>query len=180
MADSTTPAGNEPAADATGAPAEGAPVTQAAATDDLAALRRQAAQAQASQSRADQLAARLAKYEQAEREAQLAAAGAEGKLQVELEQARQAAQAAEQRAKTAELKAAYPLAMARLGADALKLSDEVIAGLQADLASATSPEPPAPIGNNPARGTGATTPPKEETSKDILARLKTMGNPWAS
>lgn len=180
-ADSAAP---QQTAGTAGAPEGGAPATSAVSPEELATLRRLAAQAQASQSRADTLAARVSEFEKRDREAQLAAAGAEGRLQVELEQARAAAAAAEQRARRAELVAQYPDALKALGDEALKLSDERLAALQVSLktpAGTPEQEPPPPVGSNPQRQPGGSGKPVAEmTADEFLAKMKKdfPDNPW--
>lgn len=142
--------------------------------DITAALRRAEAQAKASQKRADQLQEQLKAYQSAEQQAKLEAAGEDGKLQVQLEQMARERDAALAAAKLATLRVEYPQAMELLGAEGASLSVEKLAAIQVQLTVETAP--PAPIGNNPARE--ATSTPKEETSEDILARLKKMPNPW--
>lgn len=151
--------------------------------EELAQLRRDAAQARASQSRASRLEQELERFRSAERQAELDAAGEDGKLQVALKQAEQRAEAAERKALLAERKATYPNAAKVLGDDIAVLSEERIAAIEATVTTsgeAGEEEPPTPRGQNAARRDSIPPggrEPKEETSEDILARMRAMGLP---
>lgn len=162
--------------DATGVPA-GTPATPAITADELAALRRQAAQAAASQSRADKLEADLKRFADAERAAQLAAAGDDGRAAAELEIERKRAADLEKQLRVMELKSKYPQALEVLGEDAAALSEERLAAVQSTIGSPI--ETPTPEFNNGSRtaAQAAVTPAKPKTSAELLAELATMPMP---
>lgn len=170
--------GNEPPEGEAAPEAKGAAEQPAAlGAEELAQLRRDAAQAKASQRRASELERELSGYRDKARQAELDAAGEDGKLQVELKQARERAEAAERKALLAERKAAYPLAAKELEDDLAALSEERVAALNAALTreAAEAAEPPTPRGQNASRQDGSAAgsgQPQEESSADILARLR--------
>ena len=137
--------------------------------EEIAQLRRDAAQARASQARADRLAKDLERYTAAERKAELDAAGEDGRLQVELKQAKERAEAAERKAVLAERKASFPLAATVLGEELALLSEERIAALQASLEDGSA-ELPTPLRHNENKSTSPTVT-ANESSEDIKARL---------
>lgn len=84
--------------------------------------------------------------------------------------------------KVAELKGRFPEVFAELGEDAVNLSEEKLAAMEARFqgAGAGDAEPPTPRGQNAARKDGVPTggrEPKEESGDDILARMKSMALP---
>lgn len=83
-----------------------------------------------------------------------------------------------QEAALARIEAKYPEAYAELGELAANMPADKLAALEARLTNAqTDEEPPSPRGNNGPRTTGAAKP-REESSQDILAKLKAQGLPW--
>jgi hypothetical protein len=84
-------------------------------------------------------------------------------------------------ATVARIEAKYPEVYRELGDDAVALTEEKLAAMEARLSGGgEAHEPPPPRGQNPARTDGVPAggrEPKAETSADIIARLRTMAVP---
>jgi multidrug efflux pump subunit AcrA (membrane-fusion protein) len=166
---------------------EGSPEQKPTTAQDPLALarKRQAGAEAARQEAARQLSeaqAKLAKYESAERTADQQKAADIATLQAKLEAAEKRAADADSIANQKILDVKFPNARARLP----EITDEVrLAEFEALFAEVPEdPEPPAPqnpnASNRAASGDATASQPKEETSQDILARLKAMGKPdWS-
>lgn len=168
--------------------AEGSPETETpepkatTEVDPLALARKRQAGAEAArQEAARQLAeaqAKLAKYEAADRDADQTKAADIATLQAKLEAAEKRAADADNVANGKILDIKYPNARAKLP----EISDEVrLAEFEALFAEVPEGiEPPAPQNPNASNRVASGDPSakvKEETSADILARLKAMGKP---
>lgn len=168
----TTPEGEatEPVADSKGSEPE----------NDIAIWRKRQAGADAARAvaerKAAELEAQLVKYQQAEREQQDAGLSETAKLQQQLAEAERRAQEAEARAEARILDVKYPNARKELP----EVTDEVrLAKFEAMLRD--DGEAPTDVRSMRAPRTAASAVPAEqESSKDIFARLKGMGNPFAT
>jgi hypothetical protein len=150
--------------------------------DPIVLARKRQAGAEAARQKAEEqaaaLRAQLDKYESANRSAADKDLADNAKLQERLAAAERRAEEAEAKAQGRILDALYPNARAELP----EVTDEVrLAKFEALLREDPEAEPPAPQNpnesNRAARGDAVGTKPKEETSEDILARLKAMGRP---
>jgi len=151
--------------------------------DPLTLARKRQAGAEAARQEAtrqrDELAARLAKYEDADRSADQQKAADVATLQAKLEAAERRAAEADAKAEARILDIKYPNARSRLPeiTDEVRLSE--FEQLFAEVPEGK--EPPTPQNpnetNRAASGDPTGSKPKEETSEDILARLKAMGKP---
>lgn len=186
MTDGTgTPEGGDEA-QGTGATQGGAAETGTRTPDEVTLLR----------SRAAGLDAKVTELSKAQRAAEARAADAERKLseyeagrvssdealRAQLEAKNAEVEAARKELALARVESRYPEAFRELGDTAASLPEEKLAAIEARLsgASAQDTEPPTPRGNNSTRTqNGGTSAPKEETSADIIARLRTMPSPWS-
>ena len=149
--------------------------------DPLALARKRQAGAEAArQEAARQLAeaqAKLAKYEEQERTVDQQKAADVATLQAKLEAAEKRAAEADAKAEARVLDVKYPNARAKLP----EITDEVRLAEFEALFTESTDEPRTPQNpnetNRAASGDPTGTKPKEETSEDILARLKAMGRP---
>jgi multidrug efflux pump subunit AcrA (membrane-fusion protein) len=144
------------------------------------ARKRQAGAEAARQEAARQLAeaqAKLAKYEDADRTADQQKAADVATLQAKLEAAERRAAEADVKAEARILDIKYPNARSRLP----EITDEVRLSEFEQLFSEGPGEPATPQNpnetNRAASGDPTGSKPKEESSEDILARLKSMGRP---
>jgi len=146
------------------------------------ARKRQAGAEAARQEAARQLAAaqkRLAEYEAKDRDTDQQKAADIATLQERLAAAEAKAEQAEAKAQARILDIKYPNARAKLP----EITDEVrLAEFEALFAEPADVTPPAPQNPNEsnriASGDATARKPAEETSEDILARLKTMTPGW--
>lgn len=165
-------AGTETSPAQTGTPGE----------DPIALARKRQAGAEAARQQAEKeakaLRAKLEEYESANRSAADKEAADNAKLQERLAQAEKRAAEAEQKAQARILDSLYPNARKELP----EVTDEVrLAKFEALLADGpveASPPPQNPNESNRLASGDATHKPKEETSEDILSRLKSMTPPW--
>lgn len=153
--------------------------------DPLALARKRQAGAEAARSEAArQLAeaqAKLDKYEAAERTADQTKAADIATLQTKLEAAEKRAAEADAKAEARILDIKYPNARGRLP----EITDEVrlaeFEQLFAETTTVEDKEPPTPqnpnASNRAASGDATANKAKEETSEDIIARLKTLPRP---
>lgn len=178
----------EAAQGASGTPQGGPATTGTQTPDEVTLLRSRAAGLDAkvseltkAQKAADQRAAealaKLADYEAGKVGADEALRAQVAAKDAEIERLRQEAM-------LAKVEARYPETFRELGDAASSLSEEKLAAIEARL-TGVAPEPayaapPVPRGNNGSRVTsGVVTQPKEESSSDILAKLKTLPVPWS-
>jgi hypothetical protein len=128
--------------------------------------------------------ARAADLEAKVREYEAGKVNGDEALKNQLAEAQKLTAAAERRVLIAERKAAFPEAARELGDAVATLEDTALAALEARLTAAggtsDSGDPADGITPRvPAAGRPRTNnTPKEETSADIMARLRTQGIPW--
>lgn len=178
--------GTDPNASPEGTGSTETPDPKATQTEDPIALaRKRQAGAEAARQKAEEeskaLRARLETFEAANRSAADKDLADNAKLQERLTAESRRADEAEVKAQARILDTLYPAARKELP----EVTDEVrlakFEALLADPAAEGKKEPPAPQNpnesNRTASGDATGSKPKEETSADILARLKTMGRP---